>query len=92
MTSKGLGEMFEADCADTCAGKFFSLPVVGGDNITYTMDPIYLKFTKLMQDLFLFFKDPIKFGQTCAEHSNKLNNLLCPNISKNCSILLLLSF
>ena len=39
-----------------------------------------------------FSFNPIKFGQTCAEHSNKLNNLLCPNISKNCSILLLLSF
>ena len=29
MTSEGLGEMFEGDSADTCAGKF-SLVVMGG--------------------------------------------------------------
>ena len=29
MTSEGLGEMFEGDSADTCAGKF-SLTLMGG--------------------------------------------------------------
>ena len=29
MTSKGLGEMFEGDSADTCAGKFPLVPIGG---------------------------------------------------------------
>ena len=29
MTSEGLGEMFEGDSADTCAGKFTLVPMGG---------------------------------------------------------------
>ena len=40
MTSEGLGEMFEGDCADMCAGKFLLVLMVGRAEGLACADPV----------------------------------------------------
>ena len=48
MTSEGLGEMFEVDSADTCAGKFLLMSILGQAEGLAHADPEVRTFSNII--------------------------------------------
>ena len=59
MTSEGLGEMFEGDTADMCAGKF-SLMLMGSERRVLPAQTCERKLIYLYLNKFCFQIDPFK--------------------------------
>ena len=55
MTSKGLGEMFEGDSADTCVGKFSLVSIGGRAEGLVCADPVARTPIGASGNLYIYF-------------------------------------